>query len=154
MRMKIFLWIFTNVSLDSFHESRLMKSNIHKTNFIKILWPFLIKILKITGSLSLFCTLMEYESGHIQYFFRISSYKSSWNMSVDSWKNTHKTFKELTHGPSIDLVYLRPQNYTANHLFNVFEDLCFAKAHVTRDILTHNITIKRYFWAIDFYWPR
>jgi len=27
------------------------------------------------------------------------------------------------------------------------------KALFTRDILTHNIAIKRYFWAIDFYWP-
>ena len=30
--------------------------------------------------------------------YRIHFYESSWNMCVDSWKNTHKTFIELTPG--------------------------------------------------------
>jgi len=29
-----------------------------------------------------------------------------------------------------------------------------SKALFSRDILTHNIAIKRYFRGIDFYWPR
>jgi len=69
---KICSWIFINMSmsLDPSHDSRFMKSNFHKNNSIKILEIFIFMILhKNTenywwwhGSLSLFCTFMEYES--------------------------------------------------------------------------------------------
>ncbi len=98
------------MSIDSCHESRLMKSIFHKKQFYKdsYLW-FFIKTMKITAY---FVFFMEYESRLIQYYielvfmshesrlmkkvYRIHFYESSLNMSVDSWKNTHKTFIELT----------------------------------------------------------
>jgi len=70
---------------------------------------------KNTEFFCVFCMLMEYESRLIQYFielvfmshessktrekvYRICFYECSLNMSVDSWKNIHETFIELTPG--------------------------------------------------------
>jgi len=96
--------------VDSCHESRLMKSNFHKKTII--LRFIFMTLHKNTENCCLFCMFMEYESRLIQYFielvftshesrlvkkvYRICFYESSLNMSVDSWKNTHKTFLELT----------------------------------------------------------
>jgi len=92
MLKKIFLWIFINVSLNSFYESRLMKSYVHKNNSIKmllnfILW-FFIKIQKITG---LFWTLMRYGPGLILTESVFMNFHKIWAY-VGSWNNTHETF--------------------------------------------------------------
>jgi hypothetical protein len=96
--------------LDSCHESRLMKSNFHKKQFYKYtyLW-FFIKTLKITAyfvflwnmsldSYNFFIELvfMSHESRLMKKVYRICFYESSLIMSVDSWKNTHEIFIELT----------------------------------------------------------
>jgi len=84
-----------------------------KSNPIKVLGILIFMIFhKTTENYCLLCMFMEYESRLIQYFielvfmiyesrllkkvYRIRFYECSLDMSVDSWKNTHKTFLELT----------------------------------------------------------
>jgi len=100
------------MSLDSCHDSRLMKSTFIKKQYYKGFMIFHKNTENYWwqhGSLSLFCNFMEYESRLIKYFYRIGFhdswkklinrirfYESPWNTSVYSWKNTHKMFIELT----------------------------------------------------------
>ena len=58
------------MSVDSCHESRLMKSNFHKNNSIKVLGVFIFMILhKTTENYCLFCGINE--SRLIQYFIEL-----------------------------------------------------------------------------------
>ncbi len=54
--------------------------------------------------------------------------------------------KTKTNFQQIDFFSLRHMSAPFNNIF--------FKVLFTRDILTHNIAIKRYFRGIDFYWPR